>query len=447
MTEPTRNVVLVVMDSARADAIGKDTPIMSSLADDGTLFSRAIAPAGWTLPSHTSMFTGLSPSEHRILGLPGGSERVLANARARVKELIAREQLLAPKLQKAGVRTFSASASPWVTLASGLDAGFDVKDHFNFMQLPPRRTGSRLPKRLRQSVATIRSMGDHARWIAARRDKGATRVLEGMEHFIRSGSGPFFAFTTLMETHEPHLALPPDKRPPASILNAVLQPGIIRLVRLHAHNWGTVPLPSRLIHRWRAAYASEIRYLDRWIGRLMEMLDRTGVIEDTVVIITADHGELFNEDGWVGHGVSLSEGLARVPLVIRGPGIEGRRSVDSPVGLSAIGETIHGLITGASDPGVLDPVRQGRASMEVEHPAHVAHPPPLARRRAGGPGIALYDDDLKLVVDPFDTSGAPPQLFRVSNEQVEVPATNSEPTAWQRQELVRWRQRVGGSRA
>jgi len=435
-----RNLILVIFDSARADAFGSDTPTFEELGSRGMRFERAIAPAGWTLPSHTSMFTGLMPTEHKIVGSPGGAERVLANSRTRVSAL--QDKLLAPRLAAAGIRTFLSSASPWLTKASGLDRGFQDTDHFNFLQLPPHPSRVRLPKRARQTLNTLYSIGDHARWARSGRDKGAARVLEGMERFIADDPAPFFACTTLMDTHEPHL--PPEKsdRSFLATANIVLQPGLMRLVRMHAHTWGTRVLSPRVISQWRAAYEREIAYVDSWLARLMEMLDRSGRADETVVVVTADHGETFGEGGTVGHGVSLREGLARVPLVIAGAGVDANR-IEGPVSLARIAPTVTDLLLAPTE-GSLIEGSDGIASMEIEHPAHVAHPTPRAKRTARGPGAAFYDGSLKVVVDPWDLPDAPPRLYDLVADPEETNDLSSTREATERQGklLESWRERA-----
>ena len=440
-----RSLVLVVLDSARADAFGAATPNLSDLRQRGVGFDRAIAPGGWTLPSHTSMFSGLLPTEHQVVGLPGGAERVLANARRRIPALDASGHLIAPRLAARGVRTFLATASPWLTMASGLDRGFGTKDQFGFLQTPPHRPKVKLPKRVRQSVNTAYSVADHARWVRSGRDKGAERVLSGMEEFIGRDAAPFFACTTLMETHEPHLPPEPAERDLANKLNVIVQPGLVRLLRMHAHNWGSLRLPQRLIDRWRRAYLREIAYVDAWLGRLLEMLERTGRAEETVVVVTGDHGENFGEGGLVGHGLSLRESLANVPLVIGGADIPAQSAVSEPVSLIRLADTIDDLMLGPNESSLLR-TRDGRAVMEVEHPAHVAHRAPGAKRHARGPGAAFYDGSLKLVVEPFAPDEAPPRLCDLATDPSEALDLWGEraPTAWQAAEMDRWRERAAG---
>lgn len=403
-----RNVVLVVLDSARADLFAAHAPNFSKLSSQGIRFERAIAPAGWTLPSHASMFSGLAPSEHKMvaLGTKGGVAADRKNA-ARLGARLAREgKLIAPFLSDGGIRTFSATSSPWLWKGLGLDFGFDDSDFFYFLGRHTARSPSRLPKRAAQVLGSVRSMRQYARWVRQRQDKGAARVLESIGGFVRRG-GPFFAFTNLIETHEPHF--PPagvehglGRRELAALAaNLILQPPLVRIQRFRAHNYGIVRLPRRLLKLWHQAYLAEIDYIDRWIARLMETLDEARVLDETTIIVTSDHGENLGEDGVIGHGLSAHEVAARVPLGMWGAGVT-PEVVTEPVSLMSVPVTLRDLLLEEShDDSMLAAGGRGFAAFEVENPICVSRPPIGARRRPHGPGAAFYDGTSKLTVDPW----------------------------------------------
>jgi arylsulfatase A-like enzyme len=447
---PGRNVVLVVLDSARADAFGDDTPNINALADAGIRFERAIAPAGWTLPSHVSMFSGLAPSEHKAVALGKGRDADRTNALKAVGTLSRDQQLLAQKASGNGIATLSASANPWLGPISGLDAGFKTKDFFGFLgeRARPRTKKPRNPTRLDHAVGIARAMARHASWIRAQRDKGARRVLDTFESFFNEHRGErFFAFTNLIESHEPHVPPPAvNNRSPwhpsriGETFNLILQPGEIRVRRMRNHNWGIKDLPQKLIDRWARAYRAEIRYLDSWIGDLMQTLRATGVADDTVVIVTGDHGESFGERGVVGHGMSIGEAAANVPLAMWGPNLDAQVVV-GPVGLDRIAATVMQLLTGNEETeSLLAGSSLGRASFEIEDPVHTLRPPAGAPRVSRGPGAAFYDGDLKLGVDPlvgrvlYDLSTDPGELVDLSAER--------EPTKWQVEAEAKWAART-----
>lgn len=402
-----RNVVLVVLDSARADLFDRNASTFDELTASGMRFERAVAPAGWTLPSHASIFTGLLPTEHGIvaLGTAGGNEDNLRNAREKVRSLVQEKRLIAPQLRESGMRTLSTTSSPWLWKGSGLHTGFEETDFFYF--LGPRHRSLEAggwAKRVNQIYATARTVGQYVAWIRKQRDKGAGRVLSGIESFARRSSRPFFAFTNLIETHLPHFPLG-NAGGAREIADLVLQPPLVRFLRMRAHNYGTGRISDATLARWRDAYASEMRYVDRWLGDLAGMLERAGVADDTAVIVTSDHGENLGEAGLVGHGLSVAEVAAHVPLGMWGAGVP-RERVSAPVSLTGIPATLKELLADEQhDDSLLSKGSRGTAVMEIEDPAHVSRPPKRAKRRASGPGAAFYDGSLKLALDPFQGAG------------------------------------------
>lgn len=450
MTATGRNVILVVLDSARADVFEDNAPNFMSLSHDGTRFRRAIAPAGWTLPSHASLFSGMSPSEHRIIaqGTAGGTEDTLRAAAKLSRKLHREGSFVVPRLQRAGVRTFSTSSSPWLWHASGLAVGFDETDFFYFLRSsPPAHKRHGLPKRVSQIKDAATSTSRYARWVRSGADKGAARIFDRITEFARKG-GPFFAFTNIIETHEPHY--PPKGTEPAlgrlerlmAYRDVVLEPPLLRQLKIRSHNYGIKPLSPAVLNRWMLAYEAETRYVDAWLLRLTERLDDIGLLADTTVIVTSDHGESFGEDGLVGHGISLSEGAGHIPLGMWGGGIE-RRVVDDPVGLLSIPATLEHLLLGIDDESsLLNESSWGFARMEIENPRAVSRPPRRAKRLPSGPGAAFYDGALKLVQDPF--SG--PALYDLDDDPREERDLSGHvpPTDRQQAELEAWRTRIAG---
>ncbi len=445
-----RNVILLILDSGRADDFRTHAPNFGRLASGGMNFTRAIAPAGWTLPSHASIFSGLSPTEHGIvaLGKAGGTQENFKQALVRARRLDAEGRLVAPRLKAAGVRTFSATCSPWLWHGSGLAAGFEETDFFYFLRSKPlshRRFG--VSKRVRQIAEAFRSMGQYATWIREGAEKGAERIVDGILDFATADDAPFFAFANLIETHQPHYP-PKGVERSQGLLDrfntyrgVVFDPPLVRQLKMRAHTYGTKKMSPRVLGRWRNSFRAEIAYVDEWLLRLTERLDAAGLLENTTVIVTSDHGESFGEDGVVGHGLSLSQGAGHVPLGMWGGGIEAR-SVAEPVGLASFPATLeHLLIDGPAEGSLLDPSAWGFARMEIEHPAAVSRPPRRAKRLPSGPGAAFFDGALKLVDDPFDGTS----LFDLDadpNESNDLTGT-VEPTARQKTEHDAWRDRIG----
>ena len=145
-----------------------------------------------------------------------------------------------------------------------------------------------------------------------------------LEDWIRKRPrDPFFWFVNLIECHSPYL--PPRPANDLGPLGRVLAAEDARrhqtfdaVVRAVAR--GTTASP-RSLRRMRHLYDRSVEILDRWLARVLELLDAQGLLDDTVVVVTSDHGDNFGENGLIGHGGSLDDRLLSVPLIAAGPGV------------------------------------------------------------------------------------------------------------------------------
>lgn len=308
------NVVLVVLDALRADAIepyGAPTgasPALAELARKGVVVDGVRSTAGWTLPSHFAMFTGRLA---RSVGLGQAPERTPQSAVATIHAH--RDLLLAEVLRKAGYVTRGASTNMWCGRMSGFEAGFD-----SFQDVDTSRHG-RLGGSLR----------DRMRWdwdaARARGDDGAKQVSAIHKEWLSEPDDrPFFWFTNILECHSPYL--PPTPYHEAAFTTRLLAADeAFRYLTLEGilQTWlGVRRIPSGAVSRMRQLYAACVRYADAWVRELVATLAAHQQLENTLLIICADHGELFAERGAVTHGLSLDEPLVRVPLIAVGPGAE-----------------------------------------------------------------------------------------------------------------------------
>jgi arylsulfatase A-like enzyme len=306
------NILLVVLDAARRDALapyrhGAPTPAIAQLARRGLAHPRAYATASWTLPSHASLFTGRLP---RALGLGQAPQGSPESVRPLLRAI--KPRLLPSVLADAGYRTSAFSGNLWVSAHSGFDVGFE-----RFVYRPSQRAETVLGSGRRAALAWVREGA------AARRDDGAAELGRALRQEISAWSGrPSFWFVNLIECHSPYM--PP--RPWNDL-------GPIERVRagLDARRWlsfqsicragaGALTVPIASLERMRHLYQRSIAYLDSWLAGVLEALDHRGILEQTLVIVTADHGESFGERGLLAHGFALGEWLIHVPLVIAGPG-------------------------------------------------------------------------------------------------------------------------------
>ena len=310
------NVVLVILDAARRDALepygapAGSSPAVAQLAARGVAMPGVHATGCWTVPSHGSFFTGLLP---RAAGL----SQAPSPAAARPALERHRDRLLAEVLRRAGYATAAVSANLWLSEASGFAIGFD-----EFASVEIDRHGE---LDLGQGAA------QRWRWVRdaalARGDDGARGAEETMAGWLdRPREKPFFWFVNLLEAHSPYL--PPRPYGDVSTLDRVRAAQDARRYYTLQAIWqaaaGSLEVPAETLERMRRLYAGAVRYLDDWLARLLERLDARGILEETLVIVASDHGDNFGEGGLIAHTHSLDERLIGVPFVAAGPGADGR---------------------------------------------------------------------------------------------------------------------------
>jgi arylsulfatase A-like enzyme len=311
---PGPNVVLVVFDTARADvfepygAPAGRSPVVADLARRGFAAQQMYAASGWTLPSHAAMFTGLEPRQAGLARAPG---RTPPSCRAQVEAHRAR--FLPEVLRGHGYRTQAAAANLWITPESGFATGFD-----DFVVA----RGNRSTNMARPGARAAAIWG--ARALQSRADDGAAHAEATLRRFLADDDGrPFFWFVNLVECHSPYL--PPKPFMDRGPLDRVRAAMACRRYLTLSGVWRTClrhdEVPARQLALLRHLYERSILQLDAWLGRVLDTLDATGRLDETLVVVTSDHGENFGENGLMGHSFSLDERLIRVPFVAAGPGL------------------------------------------------------------------------------------------------------------------------------
>jgi arylsulfatase A-like enzyme len=322
------NVVLLVLDTVRRSSLstfgyGRETsPNLTRLSASGTLFDRAVATAPWTLPSHATMFTGL---DHDTV-VAGGWQ-----TQARLPERALAEVFRAHGYVTGG---FTANLG-YTSRETGLARGF-----LHFDDYPVTLEAVLLHSAFARTWiadALVRSRSFREVASAMRRaslrprrrpswvEKPASRVTD---EFLRwqatTADRPFLAFLNYFDAHEPYRA--PD---------------------VHRRAFGTARPMDR--------YDASIAYLDAELGRLADSLAARGVLDRTILVVTADHGEQFGEHGLRGHANSLYREVLAVPLLVRYPAaVPSGRRVPTRVSLRDLAATIAdlaGTSEGAGFPG------------------------------------------------------------------------------------------------
>jgi arylsulfatase A-like enzyme len=397
------NVVVLVLDTARADAFepygapAGASPVVGDLARRGVAVRTAVAPSNWTLPSHASMFTGLLPRDLGLGQAPGGRP---ANCRPYMEAQA--DRCLPEVLRRAGYATGAISTNLWISTWSGFGTGFD-----RFVDVTSGRAeqvhDNTLRSRLQWVVQALR----------ADVDDGAAEVEAILEQWVGDASDqPFFWFVNLVECHSPYLPPRPynDLSPVQRVRAAEEARRHLTLSEIWKGSAGGYDVPPSTMERMRHLYARSIRSMDDWLGRFLASLDRRGLLDDTIVIVTSDHGENLGEGYRLGHAFWLDDRLIRVPLVWSGPQPAALPEVVSLTDVprlvaDAVGLADHpwdearGVIGGAavsqSDP--LVPAGDDRIRESVEHWHMEGEAAAYAAWRLSTPSTAATDGSLKLV--------------------------------------------------
>lgn len=283
------NVILLSIDTLRADRLTSygwhnDTaPFMAEAFEKGgTVFDACVASATSTPQAHMAMFTGLQPLEH---GLTTGLES-LAPWIATVTEHV----------RAAGIVTGAVTENGWLGVRHGFGRGFDVyRENKSVDMMEPEG----------QVDVTF---GAAKAWLARHADRR------------------FFLFLHTFQVHDPYAP------PPA-------------YAKLFPKDANGAPIDASSPEHVRASrlYDQEIRYVDDELRSLFDEIDRLGLGEDTVFIVTSDHGEAFLEHGFLLHSTYMHDEVTHVPLMMRGPDVPAGLRVRLPVGHVDIASTVAGL--------------------------------------------------------------------------------------------------------
>lgn len=293
------NVVLVTVDTLRADRIGcygndrVKTPFIDGLAKDGTLFRNVYCQAPTTGPSHSSILTSLYPRSHHVEG----------NARA-----LDEENLTLPEVLKKNGYATAAFVGVWVLDDRyGFGQGFDHFTRSNDEEKP----------------AEVRA------WIDTNKDEN------------------FFVWLHIFAPHLPYS--PPE---PYAVMydpdyKGEYDGSTEKLLEVHDKK---IEVPHRDLEHIMALYDGEVTYTDKLLSDTLSVLDDLGLKDDTMVVFTADHGEeLYEHDHHFGHSLSVYEPAIRVPLIITYPanyqrGVQNGKKLDSLTESIDIAPTILDLL-------------------------------------------------------------------------------------------------------
>lgn len=391
---PGTNVLLIILDTVRAasmsmyGASGSTTPQLEQWAQSATTFDAAYAVAPWTLPSHASLFTGRYAGE-----LTADWKTPLDRSDSTLAELF--------RVRGYATGGFMANMH-YTAWDSGLDRGFATFKDYRRSRWQLLRSSAWTQTQMFDELRHAASLGDVATAIlhpdlsidlkhTFDRKNGNEVTRQFLDWQASIGQRPFFAVLNYFDAHQPYYA------------------------------------PRQFLHFGKdedgtARYSAAIAYLDANVDSIFQELRRRNALDNTVVIVTSDHGELFNEHGLSGHAHDLYRNVLHVPLMIRFPAKvpEGRR-VGAAVSLRDVPATILDLssLSRASVPGHslthywTDSTTAGSpAFAEVTQAANVDSTYPTAK----GPMKALLDDSTHYIRN----GDAREELYRYRTDALEA---------------------------
>jgi len=353
-TNPQKNVILIIWDAVRADHIScygypkKTTPHLDALASQGILFERAFAPSSHTLESIPSLLSSTLPTSHQVND---------------VTACLPSELVLLPQTFKAlGYQTAAFSFNPYVSPSYGYKKGFNrffapselfIKTHKTvFGHLLDR--SPRLPwlfiltkplYNLSEKITTV-SFGETSLHSTEPRQI-TQRLISWIKHHQKQ---PFFVFAHFEGGHSPYQASPAsirkfwpsEKLPEETDKLPIKEPESLGLF-LPFHEGPH--LKPQNIEKMLVLYDAKIHDHDFYLGQLINFLQTAGLWKNTLLILTADHGEEFYDHrGW-GHGQSLYQEVIHVPLVMSDAGFLPRGvRIKSPVSLLDLMPTLLSLL-------------------------------------------------------------------------------------------------------
>lgn len=357
-----RNVLLIVLDTVRADRLGCYgnqrglTPRIDAFATSGVRFSNAFSHSPWTLPSTASLFTSLYPMQHRAGGRLGSFTRLPSDA-----------VTIAEAFRDAGTRTAAIFNVQFLTETYGMTQGFEHVD-----------------------VHALDSNVDVRR--AAETTDAAAEWLETREE------GPFFLVVHYFDAHLVYDPPQPFRARFADPQDAETEDWLFGSIRDMAllRQANSVFPPPELVRRLESLYDGETAYVDHHVGRLLDILDARGLSTNTLVAITADHGEEFLDHGGFEHGHTFYDEQLHVPLIVRLPQLPADRrgaTVDTTARLIDVAPTLLAAAGIPVDPGFEGESLLGLLLGEEDEDRPVMSQGPLW----GLPGDALRVNGHKLI--------------------------------------------------
>jgi arylsulfatase A-like enzyme len=309
------NVLLVIWDTVRADHLGcygynsNTTPQLDDWARGARIFENAVSPGSTTLPAHASMFTGLLTYEHGA----NNAYDWLADEHVTLAEIF----------KQAGYQTYAWSANAYIGAECNFAQGFDTVEH------PWSSTNQAEALR----IVKEKLVGDQSSELGSRLESGqparqnikaaGALAVKNLDSWLaaRDAKRPFFAFVNWMEAHRQLI-------PPQKFRQRFMTPEQVAAsyrvdrawTRMWAYTFGLAEYDATELELTRLTYDSALAELDEMFAQLLAALRTRGGLDNTIVIVTSDHGEHLGDHHMMDHQYSVYDALLRVPLIVSFPG-------------------------------------------------------------------------------------------------------------------------------
>ena len=331
------NIIIIVADTMRLDALSVynnkiNTPAVDLFSRNSIIYNNAIAPAPWTIPSHASLFTGKYASEHKI-----HESEEIKDFDLNISMNYNKFPTIAEKLNKEGYNILGISANANIVPGSGFDKGFNnfyysknvyyniIKNYLmrnnNIISADKIWTGQKKLEVLKtllkedglNGLKRLYNLGSlfKNKYDGFYYDKGGYDTVDHIEN--SSFKSPFFLFLNFMEMHEPYIKDGPN----------------IGTVKGLKSLFGYININTKTKSNIRKRYFQRSIIFDYYFGRLIRFLKYNNIYDNTLIILTSDHGQQLYENNYYGHGIYLTDELIRIPLIIKYPG--NMHSVDNDV--------------------------------------------------------------------------------------------------------------------
>ncbi|MFC7071767.1 sulfatase [Halovenus rubra] len=324
----TPPILFVILDGVRKDRLSlyghdrKTSINLDTIAEDAVVFENSYTPGPWSLPAHTSMLTGLHPSEHGMTNVFPGDSTVVPDS----------YETIAESLAERGYRTGGFSHNPWLGRTSDLHRRFDAFVEWDLEISSSPRDWK--PTRKEETYSTLHTLlGKASRQPLSLLKDGffTSRFLSSAERWIvRQEDTPTYTFINLMGAHTPYY---PSKEafrhlglsPPSPFESRKLNMSILN-DQIRGDGMG-----STRTERIRELYDASIRDQDEKLGSFVDTLQESGLYDEMLIIIAADHGKTlgeFSRNETPTH--YIRDVNVNVPLVVKLPGQSEQRRIKEP---------------------------------------------------------------------------------------------------------------------